>query len=401
MSEDDFLFKGLKVLDVGNWIAGPVAGTMLADRGADVIKVEEPVNGDGYRNHALAPFNPQAEANYTWALDARNKRSLTLNLKSEEGMKILRRLIVDCDVYVTNQPLPLRRNLGLRYEDIRSLNERMIYASLTPYGERGPDTDKAAFDVVAYWNRSGLMNEMRPAGAEPVQALAGMGDHPTAVAMYASIVTALLRRERTGKGGMASTSLLANGVWASSCMTQARFANADFSTTSMPRPMNTLYEAKDGRWIQLNMVRRQDEIDRMLIAMEAFDAIADGRFSTLEARQQNAAAFIRLLRDIFATRTSAEWLQLLRIENGLSVERVAVFDDVVTDPHLKLNNIVSSPIEPVGMDYIINDPVNAEGVPKVGARKAPAKGEHTEEVLAEMGYTDVDIERLREAGVVS
>ncbi|MEL0093787.1 MAG: CoA transferase, partial [Pseudomonadales bacterium] len=197
MADDSFLFDGLKVLDVGSWIAGPVAGTMLADRGADVIKVEVPEIGDGYRQYAVLPFTPNAEVNYTWALDARNKRSMTLNLKSAEGMNILHRLIKDCDIYITNMPLPLRRQLNLCYEDIKGLNETMIYASLTPYGEEGSDRDNEAFDLVAYWNRSGLMDKMRPPGSEPVQALAGMGDHPTAVAMYASIVTALLRKERT------------------------------------------------------------------------------------------------------------------------------------------------------------------------------------------------------------
>ena len=212
MTDDVLLFEGLKVLDVGSWIAGPVAATMLADRGAEVLKVEVPEAGDGYRHYALLPFTPTADTNYTWAMDARNKRSLALNLKNKDGMNILRKLIRDCDIYITNQPLPLRRELNLNYEDIRSLNDRMIYASLTPYGEEGPDRDNEAFDLVAYWNRSGMMNQMRHPGVEPVQALPGMGDHPTAVSVYAGIVTALMQRERTGKGTMVHTSLLANGV---------------------------------------------------------------------------------------------------------------------------------------------------------------------------------------------
>ena len=211
MSEDVMLFEGLKVLDVGSWIAGPVAATMLADRGAEVTKIELPELGDGYRNYALLPITTASEVNYTWAINARNKRSLALNLKSTEGREILDTMIRECDVYITNQPLALRRELGLQYEDICHMNERMIYASLTPYGEEGPDRDREAFDLVAYWNRSSLMNYMRQPGVEPMQALAGMGDHPTAVSMYASIVTALMLRDKTGRGTKVHTSLMANG----------------------------------------------------------------------------------------------------------------------------------------------------------------------------------------------
>ena len=400
MSGDALIFEGLKVLDVGSWIAGPVAGTMLADRGASVIKVEAPEIGDGYRNYALFPFTATADVNYTWALDARNKRSITLNLKSEDGMAILRQLIAECDIYITNQPLPLRRLLKLNYEDIKPLNERMIYASLTPYGESGPDSDNEAFDLVAYWNRSGLMNQMRPPDSEPVQAMAGMGDHPTAIALYASIVTALLQRERTGKGCMAYTSLLANGVWSASCLAQAAFARADFSMVPGQRMTTALYRTSDDRWIQLNMVRTQEAMDTMLAAMEAFDLLADERFSTLEARMENADVFTARLREIFATRTSEEWVQILKHDNELPIERVAEFEDLLEDPHLKLNGVVGAPVDDVGIDYIINDPVNTEGVAKVGAKKAPDMGEHTDEVLAELGYDAAAIASLREKGVL-
>ena len=401
MSDDTLIFEGLKVLDAGSWIAGPVGATMLADRGAEVIKVEVPIAGDGYRNYALLQFTPNADVNYTWALDNRNKRSIALNLKSEEGMEVMNKLIAWCDVYITNQPMPLRRQLKLTYEDIKPLNERMIYASLSPYGEQGPDSDNEAFDLVAYWNRSGLMNKMRHDDMEPVQAMAGMGDHPTAVAFYASIVTALLQRERTGKGCMAHTSLLANGLWSASCLAQATFAGADFSPMEFGQRLTAaLYRASDGRWIQLNMVRTPEAIDQMLVAMEAFDILADERFATLEDRFVNAEAFTVSLREVFATRTSDEWIQLLRVDNGLPVERVATFDDLLTDPHLKLNGMVAPPIEDVGIDYIINDPVNVEGVARVGAKKAPEIGEHSDEVLAELGYDAATIASFHDKGIV-
>jgi len=400
VTEDDLLFEGLKVLDVGTWIAGPVAATMLADRGAEVIKVEAPVIGDGYRLYGPAPFTPNAEVNYTWALDARNKRSISLNLKSDDGMNILKRLIADCDVYVTNQPLPLRRLLKLNFDDISPLNERMIYASLTPYGELGPDRDREAFDLIAYWGRSGLMDFMRHPGLEPIQAMAGMGDHPTAIALYAAIVTALLKRERTGKGTKVHTSLMANGVWSAACLAQASLANADFSSMPGQRLTTALYQASDGRWLQLNMIRTVEDFDRLLLGLDAIDLLTDKRYSTPEARLENAAELTQKLRDIIATRNSDEWLQLLRVDLELPVERVATFDDLSTDVHAHLNKIVVEPVDDVGISHVIRDPVNVDGVGLRGVRKAPELGEHTSEILDEMGFSPEDVESLRENGVV-
>src|SRR4051794_3300375 len=145
MTTDDdnaYLFDDLKVIDVASWIAGPVAATILADYGADVVKVEMPGVGDGYRALAAAPGMPVSDLNYTWMMDARNKRSMTLNLKDPRGKAILETLVRDCDVYITNQPMPMRRKLGLTYGDLQPINPRMIYASLTAYGEHGPERDR-------------------------------------------------------------------------------------------------------------------------------------------------------------------------------------------------------------------------------------------------------------------
>ena len=144
------------------------------------------------------PGSPDAQSNYTWDMDNRNKRSITLNLKTDAGRKVLLELVMQCDVYVTNLPQPMRRQWQLTYEDLAVINPAMIYASLTAYGENGPERDREGFDLVAYWSRSGLMDLVRAPGASPAPALPGMGDHPTAITLYASIVTALMQRQRTG-----------------------------------------------------------------------------------------------------------------------------------------------------------------------------------------------------------
>jgi crotonobetainyl-CoA:carnitine CoA-transferase CaiB-like acyl-CoA transferase len=396
---DNLLFDGLMVLDVGTWIAAPTAANMLADLGARVIKIEQPEVGDVYRNYYQMVVSPESQINYTWALDARNKRSLTLNLKSDEGRGILERLVRACDVYITNQPLPMRRALRLTWEDLQPLNERMIYASLTAYGEEGPERDKEGFDLVAYWARSGLMNQMRHKGAEPFQAMAGLGDHPTGVALYASIVTALLKRERTGKGSKAHTSLLANGLWSASCFAQAAWADADFSTIPGQRLTTALYETRDGRWLQFSMVRTEEAFDAMLMALDRPDWLADERFASLETRVANAEVLTPMIREVIRERTAAEWLEAFHALD-VPVALVAEFQDLPEDPQVLANDMAVVPVDDVGMARVIRDPVNVDGVGRVGVTRAPDLGEHSRETLEEMGYTAADIDRLRAQGVV-
>ncbi len=402
--EDEFLFDGLKVIEAATWIAAPVSGTMLADLGADVIKIESPDSGDAYRNFASNPASPNAEGgvNYTWAMDARNKRSLTLNLKSDEGMAILRRLVAECDVYITNHPLPMRRECGLTYEDLSPLNPQMIYASFTAYGEEGPEKDREGFDLVAYWARSGLMDLVRHRGAEPAQSLPGMGDHPSGVAVYANIVTALLRRERTGKGGKVHTSLLANGLWSVSCIAQAVFGGSDLAGFRSPEKAHfnrALYETEDHRWLQFTMLQSAEQFDRFVVALEAPELLSDERFTTVESRFSNALDLTALLRGIIAQQTAAGWMARFA-EFDVPATLVGRAQDLPTDPQVAANDMTLAPIDDVGLDRVIRDPLNVEGVPRVGVKKAPDHGEHTTEILVGMGMTKGEIADLKQRGIV-
>ena len=211
----DNIFSGLKVVDFASFIAGPSAAVILSDFGADVIKVEPP-NGDLWRHGHQIPPQPQAKDPYPWHLANRNKRGMSLDLKSPSAAQVVEKLVKWADVLIVNTPHPARKRLKLEYDDVSAWNPRLIYADVTGFGEKGPDADLPGFDITSYWARSGLLSMTRDAGASPTWPVAGSGDNATAVGLYSAIVTALYRRERTGKGAYVTTSLLAEGVWAAS-----------------------------------------------------------------------------------------------------------------------------------------------------------------------------------------
>jgi formyl-CoA transferase len=214
------IFSGLKVVDLASFVAGPGAAVILSDFGADVIKVEPP-KGELWRIGNKIPPQPLSNVPYMWHLNNRNKRGITLDLKSPDARNVLERLVRWADVLIVNTPHPAREKLKLSYDDVAQWNPRLIYADVTGYGDNGPDANLPGFDITAYWSRSGLLSLTRDAGAPPTWPFAGTGDSPTAVGLYSAIVTALYRRERTGKGSYVTTSLLAEGVWSASVAIQA------------------------------------------------------------------------------------------------------------------------------------------------------------------------------------
>jgi|TARA_Y100000310_G_scaffold277468_1_gene295221 crotonobetainyl-CoA:carnitine CoA-transferase CaiB-like acyl-CoA transferase len=400
---DNYLFSGLKVLDVATVIAAPAAAMMLADFGADVIKVEQPGNGDMLRSIKDLPETPEAASDYMWQMDARNKRGIVLDLKTPEGIEVLRKLVAQCDVFITNHPYPVRESLGLTYEDLQPLKPDMIYASLTAYGEKGPERDRKGFDQLAYWARSGLMDLMRAPGTPPVQGLSGMGDHPTGVALYAGIVTALLHRERTGEGGMVHTSLLANGLWSCSAIAQGIMAEGDASLfremRKTPPSMMRVYRCKDDRWLQLNMVRNLELFSLLFMGLEATHLLTDERFQP-ESMWENREALGEEIQRIIVTRTSDEWLDVFA-SCDVPVNRVAIVEEKPTDTQVLENQMAVRPSDPgIGVPLLVNHPIKVTSVSQVEPKPPPELGEHSEEILAELGYDDVTIRAMRDRGVI-
>ena len=398
------LLSGLRVIDAASVIAAPAAAMILADFGADVIKIEQPGKGDMLRMLSRLPGIPDSGNDWFWQQDGRNKRSLTLNLASERGLEVLRKLAAGCDVFITNQPYAARERMGLTYEALKAANPRMIYASLTAYGEHGPERKRKSFDQLAYWARSGLMDLMRQRGTRPTQGLAGMGDHPTALALYGGIVTALLHRERTGEGGMVHSSLLANGLWSASGVAGGVMAGGDMAAfrdaKESPGATMRVYEASDGRWLQLNMVRNEELLSLLFTALDALHLLADERFATPAKMWQNRVALGDAIADIVATRPSDEWLAEFDAL-GVPVNRIALVEETPDDEQILLNGMALAPEDDgIGAPLLVTHPIKVSTAPPVPPKRAPELGEHNAEILAELGYGEEAIEAMQADGVV-
>jgi crotonobetainyl-CoA:carnitine CoA-transferase CaiB-like acyl-CoA transferase len=399
---EDGIFEGLKVLDCASFIAAPAAATVLSDFGAKVIKIEPPGSGDPYRNLPNLPGYPHSEHNFAWLLESRNKRSLALDLSKPEGQAVLHRLVAEADVFITNFPPAVRGRLGIAYAELAPLNQRLIYASFTGYGEKGEEANKPGFDSNAYWARSGLMDLVRADTATtPARSVAGMGDHPCAMALYGAIVTALYKRERTGQGSHVASNLMANGVWANGVMAQAKLCGAKFSERR-PREhaLNAVtnhYKCRDGRWLILSLLNEDRQWPALTRCLGREDLVTDVRFATKPDRHARSLELIKLFDETFATRDLAEWRKRLD-GNGLVFGVVGILDDIPTDRQM-IDNDVLVPFEGGSM-LTVNSPIWVDGSQKTAPRRPPDVGEHSDEVLREAGYDEAAIRQLRNAGAV-
>jgi len=395
----DHLFSGLKVIDCASWIAGPAAATIMSDFGADVIKIEPPGVGDPWRARSA---DPKGGNDYYWQLTSRNKRSLALDLKHEAGIAALYRLVLGADVFVTNFPLPVRERLKVAPEHLLPLNTRLIYASFTAYGEAGDEAAKTGFDSTAYWARTGLMDAVRAEESTvPARSAPGMGDHPSATGLYAAIVTALYRREKTGRGGVVSSSLLANGLWANGCFVQTRLFGQNVPLRPprehAPNALANHYRCRDGRWFIMALFNEERQLRPFFNAIGREELADDPRFATKPARAQHARELVAELDAVFAAREMADWRKVLD-SVGVTFGVVGRTDDVTDDAQMRaMGGLV--PFAD-GKTMTVSSPFNLAGEAKVAPRRAPAVGQHSEEVLREAGYSADEIGRLRGSGVV-
>jgi formyl-CoA transferase len=395
--------SGIRVLDLASFIAGPVATTVMGDYGAEVIKVEPPGEGDPQRKLGQAHSIPQHPFNFCWHLINRNKRAIVLDLKHAEGRSVFDRLVKTADVLVVNFPLKVRKRLAMRYVDIVQNNPRVIYASMTGYGEHGPDADQPGFDSTAFFARSGLLDALTHEGGPPAFSLPAQGDQMAGMNLFAAISMALLHRERTGEGSEVSTSLHAGGLWSNAMLAQGALLDAYVA----PRPPRTKprsalanqYRTADGRWIQLTIVREDKLWPELCKAIERPDLLADPRFETLELRRGHAPELAAILDPVFAAHPWPEWRKRLR-HHEITFGLLGVVRDVPHDEQAVANGAIVPSTVPE-MPRTLSAPIRLSFAPvTVAPGPGPAHGQHTDEVLAELGYNTREIARLREAGAL-
>ena len=394
-------FAGLKVIDCASYIAAPAAAMLLSDFGADVIKIEPP-DGDPHRDLYQRVGAQDISRNFIWDLNSRNKRSLALDLKQPAGQAVLHRLVAQADVFITNLPLPVRGRLGIGAGQLRPLNPRLVYASMTGYGETGPEAAKTAFDVTAYWARSGLMDLVRADhSAPPTRPVAGMGDHPSASTLFAGITMALYRRERTGQGGEVQSSLMANGLWSNAIQVQAALSGAQFGPRlgrhAAPYPMSNIYQCADGRWLSLVILNEARQWLPLLGVLGLAELAADPRFATAEARATHPAALISAFDQAFAQQDLAHWKAALNAA-GITFGVVATLADMADDAQMQATGALRPCPHHGGLT--LASPLSIDGSVQRPPGPAPTLGQHSAELLREAGLSEAEIGRLIADAVV-
>lgn len=398
------LLSGIRVIDCAGYIAAPCAAAVLADFGADVIKVERPGAGDVFRALSALPTMPQSEHNYCWILDNRSKRSLALDLKNEAGQAVLHRLAASADVFITNYQPRLIEKFNIGYDVLRGRNPRLIYGYVSGFGEAGPEAGAPAFDQTAYWARSGLMSLTHNAGAEPSRGPTGIGDHPTGMSLAAGIMMALYARQRTGKGARVATSLMANGVWANSSYIQAEHCGAAYparrSRADCGNALSNHYLSRDGKRFLLCALDMPKHWPALCRIVGRPDLIDDPRYRTVESRAANARPLIAALDEGFRKRDMADLAAGFN-RNGMPFSPVSLLPDIVNDPQMQAEGLfpeIEGGAQPL---RTVTSPIVVEGVEKAPPRPAPNVGEHSREVLREIGCSEAEIDALLAANVTS
>jgi len=396
---------GVKVVEITMFQQGPVAGMRLGDLGADVIKVE-PRTGDPARGfmRIIGTQVGLKGRNYYFENNNRNKRSIVLDMKTEKGMEVFLKLIDKADVFLNNMSIEAPLKMGIGPEVLLKRNPKLVYAHASGWGRKGPDANTLSFDYTGI-GRSGLMMSCGERNAPPAQILPGMGDELGGLTCAWAVTAALYAREKTGKGQVVDTSLMGSLI----AMLGLIMAAPAILGQEFPReiraeagnPIYNHYQAKDGKWFILAHLQPDRYWPNCCRALGMPELENDPRFATIEARGKNAKELIRIMDEKFATRTRDEWLEIFNKE-GLICTAIQSPMEVSNDPQTLANNYFIYADHPVfGRIKMVGFPWDFSGTPASWRREAPELGQHTEEILLELGYTWDDIIKFKDGGVIN
>jgi crotonobetainyl-CoA:carnitine CoA-transferase CaiB-like acyl-CoA transferase len=398
--------EGIKVVEVAMWAFVPAAGGILSDMGASVIKVEPPT-GDPLRGLKIGDSGTSQHGFVlSWENYNRGKRGITLDLRREEGIEVLYRLLEGADVFLTSLLPPARQRMKIDIEHIRARFPNIIYGVGSGVGQRGPEADKGGFDSITFWARGGIASQITPEDAPypVVQPGAAFGDCTSAAMLAGGIAAAIAQRSMTGIASVVDVSLLASSMWLMQrSITQATIDGVERlpkpKRHQVPNPLVNIYRTSDGRFVSLCMLQSQRYWPRFCEVVDRPDLIQDPRFATEAARTQNIIACIGQLDDIFGSRPLKKWRELLAQQDGQwdVVQHVGELKD---DPQVKANSFM----QPV--DYgdgrtlqMVSVPMQFDGAP-LAARPAPELGSDSEVILQELGYDWDRITELKVEGIV-
>ena len=393
---------GIRVIEAATWLAAPSAAALLADLGADVVKIEPP-GGDPWRHFDTSSmgFEEPSAIQKGFEFDNRGKRSIAIDLRQPGAPELVRRLCEDADVFVTN--LMQRERWGIDAETLRAANPALIHAAVSGYGEQGPAADREGFDYAAFWASSGIMGLSGEPSSPPPFCRTGQGDHATALNLLSAILVALRLRDQSGEGQSVEVNLMQTGLWTIGADAAVAAVSGEqprrYDRSRPWNPIRNSYQTRDGRWLLLGMTQA-DRFWPRFVAMIGEPAWAlDPRFADLASRKRHAAELRERIEELIASADLAEWARRLD-EAELVWAPVVTLPEALADPQMEANGMLEEVEHPEAGAYrTLSAPFRISGA-QTGVRgPAPAPGEHTGEVLAELGLDSDEIARLAASGV--
>lgn len=393
--------EGIKVLDISQVAAVPMVARHLADFGADVIHVENPKSGDMYREVGERLSKEKEEfrnINYLWENFNRNKRSLTVDLSKKGGQEIIYNLATKTDVILTNlRPFEIEK-FNLTYEIFTKYNPKLIYAKLTGYGNKGPESNRPGYDTTAYWARSAAAILVFGTDGTPIHSPGAFGDNVAALALAYGTMVALFAREKTGVGQEVDVSLYQTAVYQLSQEIVTRGILLE-KRADPDNPLVSVYKTQDERWIFLMALQPDRYWHDLCQAIENPSLQYDKRFDSITARKENRHELTAILQEAFSKKPLEHWKPLLA---NIPFDAVQNISEVLADPQAKANNFFINYEHPDhGKIEVLASPINLTQTPATIRMPAPEFGQHTEEILLEHGYDWDAILQLKSQGIIA
>lgn len=400
--------RGVRVVELGIWVAGPAAGGILADWGAEVVKIEMP-KGDPMRNLFGVISGSNEDRCPPFELYNRGKKSIALDINHPDGVDLVRRLVASADVFVTNMRPKFLVRVGLDHATLLAEHPRLVYASLTAYGLDGPDRDAPGYDMAAFFGRAGVTDRATPPGESPPILPGGMGDNVTAITMVAGIMGALYNRERSNEGQLVSTSLLRAGIYSIGVDVATRMGLGRIaSPVARTKPQNPLlnnYRAGDGKWFWLVGAESERHWPDVVEAFGDPSLASDPRYTTPRERRRNAAALVSAIDALALRHTRDEWAAIFR-QHDVWWAPINSADDLLEDPQAQaVGAFVKVPVSegqvaPESWNGVAT-PVDFSATPVGPTGPPPSVGADADEVLKSLGVSAEELARLRSAGVLA